>query len=830
MGHAVRKQFRFRRTASLLLALAVLLSAVLSTAAVAGKEGVYISESVYFSLGDASLAAGSDKASLRFTLELNNGSDSAINFNGFGVRVIDGAGSSYAVQLTEKSTSRVPANTVQTYKYVSDVASGVTLNELRVVIFIWDSSQPTYMRDLGSLSVASAASSVSSAQSSATIDVKTIDSTLPDGAAVSFVPIASYKTAKDGNWTMYVDLKAVNLSTASFKLPAGLTYQLIDSKGYKYAANAVAGNDTLLPQQPGKLTLQATVGKSFAEDSFSVEFVQKVQNTFSTLGSLKVQSSPAGIAEVRPYASVDSNGLTITADQAVFSEKSDGVYYETNIVIQNDGSSTIYLPAISGTYQNSTTGYSTAAANVTAAPSFLAPGKAAQYRFTGTMPIGSNPASVSLVVSEKKTGSAAALPVGVMKLNRANVFGHVMESISGTVVDTSAGALTIRAKQTSRLNMETEDVLVSELEIENRTSGIIELPTLYGGFSIGAFGAEGKVVRIQSSSYLSPGQKTSVYVFSKVPYTLELNEGVVYIGEGKTAAGNQSNAANQSVTPVEEWVRISFLLGDEGLKLTPKDQEWTIGDSGRQSIGAIIDSQVFETGNNQKMLAVRILQTGKEKRSGSIVPYTGYFRGADGSIYNVSVTEDSGRLCNGCAALSTLWVKLPETMSSSVYDSELIFGQKLEGNIFANGRRFEFLPGTSVSPVSSTNSTGTNVIELGPFDLYPYSVSLKNVNIYGLVAAGTTKYEVSFTYDQGKMYPVAGGNKNRSLLFELRDAKDNIVQSWDIPFEGTGALQNGAAKLTADLKGIDVSNMYSPRLYVYEKFEGAKRLLGTSLR
>jgi hypothetical protein len=88
---------------------------------------------------------------------------------------------------------------------------------------------------------------------------------------------------------------------------------------------------------------------------------------------------------------------------------------------------------------------------------------------------------------------------------------------------------------------------------------------------------------------------------------------------------------------------------------------------------------------------------------------------------------------------------------------------------------------------------------------------------------------VNFTFSSGKLYPVAGGNKNRSLVIEIRDSNDVLMKSWEYPLEGAGALANGAIKLTADVANSpDITPTYAPRAYVYEKFEGGLRLLGSN--
>ncbi|MDF2669121.1 MAG: hypothetical protein K0R67_1427, partial [Paenibacillus sp.] len=222
------KRFRHRNYSYLLLL--VLLNLVLaplwSTPAQAGKEGVFLSDTVYFTLSDVLVSTSTESQSLRFALNLVNESGNVVDYNAYGVRVTEPSGGSYSVQLTEKTSARVQPHKTQAFKYSSTIASGVHVNDLRVVLFAWDSSESDYMRDLGSLSVGEAASEQTVTKQSLILNVGEVDATLPVDAVVSFQPITSSKIVKDGIWTMYVDLRVENLGASAYKLPAGVTYQL----------------------------------------------------------------------------------------------------------------------------------------------------------------------------------------------------------------------------------------------------------------------------------------------------------------------------------------------------------------------------------------------------------------------------------------------------------------------------------------------------------------------------------------------------------------------------------------------------------------------------
>src|SRR5690606_18147842 len=104
--------------------------------------------------------------------------------------------------------------------------------------------------------------------------------------------------------------------------------------------------------------------------------------------------------------------------------------------------------------------------------------------------------------------------------------------------------LSIKWKQTQRLTLETDDVLLSEFTIRNVSNRIITIPPIYGGFSIWDFEATGKVIRLQSSAYLNPDETTTVYLYSKIPYTLDTTSGTIFIGEGTIPGGANTSSGS----------------------------------------------------------------------------------------------------------------------------------------------------------------------------------------------------------------------------------------------------------------------------------------------
>jgi len=283
-----------------------------------------------------------------------------------------------------------------------------------------------------------------------------------------------------------------------------------------------------------------------------------------------------------------------------------------------------------------------------------------------------------------------------------------------------------------------------------------------------------------------------------------------------------------------EWARLPFQVDRSAIPEVDPEDEWSVDDAGRKSSVSVIGSSIYDVGK-QKMIAVRLLQSGRELRNGNIVPYVGFFQGPDGSIWPARTTEEEGRLCQGCLAMSTLWFTLPEVKSFATTDYKLWFGEKLDDQAFAHVRQYN-VPPTGTTPVLESVPSIEGVrgyslytdTKIGPVDLYPYQVAFNR--IYITVADNSNKYQIEFDYSMGKMSDVAAGGKNRGLKMVLKDNREKVMKSWNFPLEGNGALAEGTNKLTVDLTGMDLSHMVPPRLYVYETFEGGERLIGSNVR
>lgn len=803
----------------------------------AGKEGVFLSDSVYFTLEEARLSPGETSQNFRFTLELVNNSDQTLNYNSYGAAVLDGAGNRYTAELTGKMSSRIKPGTAVQIKYVSRIPAGVALADLKTEIFRWNFSSKGYMDAIGALSVASSAAAEQSGKPQTVINLNDADAAYSSDALAAVQLEDSLRMLSNGMWYQYVHLTVENLGTGSYKLPSALQIQLKDRDGLTYTGTVVFGGDqTILPHQSQPVTVQFPVGYLPDDSSMSLEFGKKATASAATSGTTSNQSSTAASASAGSFSLLGSvelpdggssaevleeqaypgqEGLKSSLTSVGISNKSTGVHLKADWKLENKGAQAVALPALSALYQLSGSTLGVAASDSLSHDSYLAPGQSTTFRFEADLPSGVDLTDVQLAVQEKKgSGTGVFVPVflGAVPADGSASSGAPVEA-GGDVYSTSAGKLQLNVKSAYRLLTESgDDVVMAEVQVENRESSAIKLPALAAVLESGDVSVDGKAVRIQSSAYLNPGQKTVLYFYAKVPYNIPVDDGAFTIGEGSTDAKTGATVFSK------EWAKLTFSLAKDRVVEVNKGDEWFITDSGRQSTAKVMDSKLYDT-DTGKIAAVRILQKNQEPRTNAPVAYSGYFLDGNGSVWSAKATEETGRVNKDGWSVSTLWVALPDSVE---VPNTLVFGPKLDDTAFVNPHQVESRI-WSDEPVQATMEDSAGFTA----NLAPYRVTLNGM--YGSVTGKA--YIFNFHYKAATDYTVTDGSfKNRSLVIKLQDGTGKEYTTWTLPIEGSGSLQKDKMnQLSVDnLAVTDMMNLLnSARLTVYDKFEGGTRLLGT---
>lgn len=396
--------FRARKT-TLLCTLAVCTALMANVPlASAGKPGVFIANDTYFTLENATFTAGSESSALQFSIKMHNGSEGAVDFNGYGVQIIDEQGSSYPAKLTSKQNARVSPGQEQQYSFVSQLGKNASAQNLKVQLFAWDSGSSTFTRTIGELPVSSAVSSELDPAKLMLISLKDVDSSYSQDALVAMRLGQSYPVTENGVQYLFTDLYVRNAGSSNFQLPSGLQFRLKGSDSITYTASLVnGGQDTLIPDKLTKVRLRTPVPASFDANSYALEAFYTEDSVDHVAGSVPLTGTIATVAlgTEQPYSLYGTDkGLKIKAEQATSTRQNDGFLVQSTVTLRNDGSEVLALPALSATYLLDSETLAASVQDKSVTTGFLAPGQSATYNFSVLVPGGIDPASVKLALME----------------------------------------------------------------------------------------------------------------------------------------------------------------------------------------------------------------------------------------------------------------------------------------------------------------------------------------------------------------------------------------------------------------------------------------------
>ncbi|RKN84449.1 hypothetical protein [Paenibacillus ginsengarvi] len=399
------------RARKIALAFLVFCFALAPYAAFAGKEGVYISGSSYFTLEKVRFSEGSDDAILRFSVALHNGDSVPIDYNNYGARVTDDSGFSYSAQLTGQQNARVQPGKEQQFAYEARVTKGLKPEQLQVTLFTWNYGTTVSMSDLGSLSVAAAMSETSGTSPEAVVPLKKVDAAFSNDDKVSFRVGNEYFVSENNEWALYTDLIAENAGDNGLTLPAGLKMRLEDSNGQVVSVTTVDGADrSLLPGKPQRITIRAALPSAASTGDWTLQFYY-VNGTASTvLESLPVgrTSSVSAIGNARSVA--DSSGqetVSVQVESAAVTPSEAGQWVSAKVLVSNKGTKVAAIPKLAVKFQTSDGAVSVSSEDTSVHASYLSPSESETFTYNVLLPKGVSVSDMQIALFESR-GSATA--------------------------------------------------------------------------------------------------------------------------------------------------------------------------------------------------------------------------------------------------------------------------------------------------------------------------------------------------------------------------------------------------------------------------------------
>jgi hypothetical protein len=400
----------------------------------AGKEGVFLANDTYFTLENASFSAGAASSTMQFVINLHNGSMDDIDFNNYGVRLIDELGNRYPAKLISKQTARVAPGQDQSFRFFSEVTPNIRPDQLKVNFYSWDGSQPDSSSSLGDLSVSAAVPADSEASKQLLISLHDINSSYPQDAFVSLRLGSSYQLAEGGSSYLYTDLYVQNGGSSTVQLPSGLQLRLKGKDASTYSGTLTGGSsNSLLPGKMTKLSLRTAVSDTFDAGQYTLEPVYEDSSGERIAGSFPISGTTvlSSIGSEQPYSLYGTdNGLTVMAEKAAAIKQADGYLVQTTVKISNSGAKIVTLPSLSAAYVFGTESMNAGAQDQSVQSGFLSPGQTATFRYAVVLPEGIDPKTASFALFEQKPAATNSAGSGSSSASLGNAGSSQSQSPS----------------------------------------------------------------------------------------------------------------------------------------------------------------------------------------------------------------------------------------------------------------------------------------------------------------------------------------------------------------------------------------------------------------
>lgn len=513
------------------------------------------SGSLSFTVDSAILSTETGGTTLQFQLKAANGGKSSVRLSDYGVRVVRSGSGSIAAKLLTKLNAVLAAGQSASSRYAATVPAGSKLADFKIVVFKWNSGSSKYMTDIGQVSAAQAAPSLSGPS---LLTLAQADSSYSSSLSVQWKPARTYRIAQDGLVYLYADLWLTNMSAAQLTLPASLSYRFKTSASEvdeAYAAEVLSGLDKVLqPYETRKVTLRTAVPSTvLSAKGWILQLYTTAQNIPLILGAVSLGDAEAvaAIGGNQSYlAAAPSSPLVFTVNKTTLTTRSDGILYVSTVTVRNSGSVPVSIPDLGAVYQYQGLGATDAKMDTASHPSYLAGGASTTYTFSAVLPADVQAADSRVILQESKTAKAAGTAGASGTAGTAGVTPQILPvtvtGLAAATKPTNAYTSAVAYQPGTALKLQqgtfSTDLSVSLLELKEYLNPDTGYRTAVGKFRLTNNGSTelalpaiaNELIGQSGSSY--PGTRQSTSVQSILPGTSFITAYSYVLPDSETAS------------------------------------------------------------------------------------------------------------------------------------------------------------------------------------------------------------------------------------------------------------------------------------------------------
>lgn len=370
----------------------------------AGKEGVFLNGSAYFTLEEVALSKGTDSQSMQFRVMLNNDSDAALDFNSYGVKVLTTDGRSYYASLSEKADAIVQPGAAKSYAFIAKLAPGLTSDELMVDFF--DRSRGN--ADIGALSVQKAISFQQN-DHQFVFNLSDADTTYTGNTFVAVQAVKGFVIPSDNQWKVTLQTKVKVSGTDNNWNPSNLNYALNVGGGKTFPLKASTVESS---QADGAITtdllLTATLETQPELDKLTLD-MNKNDASVTNLGKIALGSmfQYVKLGEKGLFDSIGKQGVSIAVTKAEEINQSGKRQALVTAVLHNEGKRTIANPVLTGILVAKEQAIALSTETVVDKDKYTVAGNTATYQFIVELPDEVVSGTYEFFVSESKSAQSS---------------------------------------------------------------------------------------------------------------------------------------------------------------------------------------------------------------------------------------------------------------------------------------------------------------------------------------------------------------------------------------------------------------------------------------
>ncbi|MDU4697744.1 MAG: hypothetical protein E6Y08_18215 [Paenibacillus sp.] len=777
----------------------------------ANLKSIKISAKSTVKLSDVNILTKDEESILTYTLTITNGDNKVLDLLDYWSKVKTSSGTTYSTTLmtSDKSKKTLSAGSSTTLTYVAKIGKNTKVSDLLFQVIKWDFNQPNYESLKGQFKIP--ATYLTSTPSSQSKTLKLFNT--PVKARVE--QVATFLSG-DYNYVS-VGLNLQNIGFNIFEDPK-MKFVIKTSSGASYpmSVDPTSTDYKIQPQDTRTLNLITAIPKTIKLTNLELQIVQDDETSKLTLPIATMQlpnttdKSLAIPINVEKYIALGSGKMSVKVTGATLLQGLDGHDLSVRVSLRNTTGATVTLPKYQFEVQTAD-GFRLPISTQATENLILAPLEEKVLNLSVSIPANVKAVGAQLFMNlptSADSKESISYPAGIFAIPDVQPLQNMIGQTQ--FIQTSNGILGVTLGSIQRLPWSDGDLVSVKVKINNTSYKTIQLPELTGEMKIDSAKLKSgtNLISTQSVGLLGPNMSTDIYVVSKIPNYLDFSQLQVSLLE------------KLNETASSEWIQFGNSGNLSDLPKVTRGSVYTYSTSGRQVEAKVLRSYVY-TGASSNLVYTEFEVKNIEDHQIDLSQFTGSYVGAGGQTYKASAKQVETSVGPDEKSIVALWAKIPKSISTT--DMELIVGEGTTDNKFTpiKGESNGYVNAAALELGVTTPAVSNNLTKL---DLFPYSLTVKNVRAY---LNGSTSVSVNFDYDLSRDMDYSIGEVGHKYLFEIVDASGQTFEKEFTPETDLKIMNGGSASFSFDNTVFENRKSGSFTLNIYDQFEGYKTKIGS---